>query len=89
MGKIDKLADELDYYQSWLRMRRQQFEQEKSPKRRQQLADQIAYVERYVKRLEKQISELAYELENCDHSDYEDTGGPDGSQACLNCGKIR
>jgi hypothetical protein len=27
-------------------------------------------------------------LESCEHSEVEDTGGPDGSQVCLHCGRV-
>jgi hypothetical protein len=50
-------------------------------------------------RIEIQLDVLAAEergvtrrlliIEGCEHGNVEDTGGPDGSQVCMDCGKVR
>lgn len=39
--------------------------------------------------LEAAIVKRLYGLEGCEHANVEDTGGPDGSQVCMDCGRIR
>jgi hypothetical protein len=36
--------------------------------------------------LEAAIIKRIYEIEGCEHANVEDTGGPDGSQVCMDCG---
>ncbi|MDQ0923299.1 hypothetical protein QF038_001807 [Pseudarthrobacter sp. W1I19] len=38
---------------------------------------------------ERRLVTLITAVEDCEHSEVEDTGGPDGSQICLECGKVR
>ena len=47
----------------------------------------VSEVERFEK-MEAQIVRRITEIEGCEHPNTEDTGGPDGSQVCLDCGRI-
>jgi hypothetical protein len=51
-----------------------------------------AEYEEYLEQLaqqEKAISKQIIVIEGCDHAEVEDTGVPDGSQVCLDCGRVR
>ncbi|GAP53464.1 hypothetical protein AHiyo6_00290 [Arthrobacter sp. Hiyo6] len=85
MSRLEKLVEQLEYVQGWVSLysgalkgisdddyRRTNYEAELE----------------LLRERERGIAERITELEDCEHSKVEDTGGPDGSQLCLQCGKI-
>jgi hypothetical protein len=79
--ELEHLLDRLDAVQTYLRRWRPFAEKYDNPAA-------TSEVERFEK-MEAEIVRRINEIEGCEHADVEDTGGPDGSQICLDCGRIR
>ena len=85
MKRIEKVAYDLDYSQFMLRILKKRLGEDRyqGPHSQAELKEEIEYHAC----AEKNLSRLLIALEDCEHPDCEDTGGPDGSQVCLDCGK--
>lgn len=86
--KIERLVDKLEFYQD----EREEWESrlERSLVNMPNDTDEHEHCRAEILRyseIEKKLSQLIIELEDCEHLNSEDTGGPDGSRECLDCGK--
>lgn len=81
---IERLWDELEHTRLFIRLYRQRWDDmANSPGMQHKIEEVIERAEEHEKNLERAI----IGLEDCAHEESEDTGGPDGSQVCLECGK--
>jgi hypothetical protein len=85
LNEVDRLVDEYDA----LEYKRKRYVTERQqPTTNARLRQIIAVLDRIVER-QREIGKRLYQLEDCEHANVEDTGGPDGSQVCMDCGKVR
>jgi hypothetical protein len=84
--QIDKLVEYLEDLNYWLHKAQREARSDKINERyrRELLDESIPELNREIKTIERKI----VLLEDCEHADCEDTGGPDGSRQCLDCGKV-
>lgn len=84
MNQIEKLVDELETIYGLQSFYRVVIDEGVDSPLRRKAQEKLEELHRD----EKIIDQKLLLLDGCEHLNAEDTGGPDGSQVCLDCGKV-